>query len=141
MLTGYKLIDEKTGEAVTSWGGVWGKFAGVPNPITLPNGDQVCGVKPGESFGGYRLDPWEIDDSEKPPVTVFDGATFMSRVTDEEYAAITASENIHVRRWLDTFRLRGEIDVVGSTAQAAKAGLVALGLLTQERADVVFATQ
>jgi len=74
------------------------------------------------------------------PVTIFDGATFLSRVTDDEYAAITASSNVQVRRWLDIFRLRGEIDVTGETALRAKAGLVALGLLTAERAEVIFAT-
>jgi hypothetical protein len=74
------------------------------------------------------------------PVTLIDGAAFLARVTDEEYAAITAAalRNPQIGRWLDIFRLRGEIDVAGSTALAAKAGLVAAGLLTQERADVIF---
>lgn len=44
-----------------------------------------------------------------------------------------------IAKWLDIFRLRGEIDVTGATAQAAKAGLVAAGLLTADRADVIFA--
>lgn len=139
MIVGYKLIEVATGNVVESLGGEWGKCPEIPNPLVLPNGDHVCGANYGESFHGYRLDAWEMDEPAPSPKTVFDGATFMSRVTDDEYAAITASENIQVRRWLDTFRLRGEIDVTGATAQAAKAGLVALGLLTQERADIVFA--
>lgn len=76
-----------------------------------------------------------------PPVvasSLIDGADFLARVTDAEYAAIVGSTNMQVRRWLDIFRLRGEIDVTGDTAQAAKAGLVALKLLTQERADEIF---
>ena len=141
MIVGYRLIEEKTGEAVQYAGGEWGKCPDIPNPLVLPNGDHVCGANYGDSFNGYRLDAWEMDEPAPQPKTVFDGASFMARVTDDEYAAITASENIQVRRWLETFRLRGEIDVAGATAQAAKAGLVALGLLTQERADVVFATQ
>lgn len=139
MLAGYKLIDSKTGEVAMHWGGEYGKLPALPNPIPLPNGDMVCGAKVGDEFGSYRLDAWDVDEPAPEPKTVFDGADFMARVTDEEYAAITGSENIQVRRWLDTFRLRGEIDVAGTTAQAAKACLVALGLLTQERADTVFA--
>lgn len=74
------------------------------------------------------------------PITLIDGVMFLARVTDEEYAAITgaALQNPQIGRWLDIFRLRGEIDVAGSTALAAKAGLVAAGLLTQERAEVIF---
>lgn len=78
------------------------------------------------------------DPTQLPPPPPIDGATFLGRVTDEEYAAIVGSTNIQVKRWLDIFRLRGEIEVTGNTAQAAKAGLVALGLLTQERADAIF---
>jgi hypothetical protein len=74
------------------------------------------------------------------PITVIDGATFLARVTDDEYAAIigAALTNPKIGRWIDIFRLRGEIDVAGSTALAAKAGLVAAGLLTLERAEVIF---
>jgi hypothetical protein len=72
------------------------------------------------------------------PPNPIDGTDFLSRVSDEEYAAITACNSIQVRRWLDIFRLRGEIDVNGATAQAAKTGLVALGLLTPERAAEIF---
>lgn len=73
--------------------------------------------------------------------TVFDGADFLARLTDAEYAAIlaAASKSVQLARWLDIFRLRGEIDVTGVTAQAAKAGLVKGGLLTSDRADVIFA--
>lgn len=76
------------------------------------------------------------------PKTVFDGAEFLARLTDAEYGAILAAsaKSAQLARWLDIFRLRGEIDVTGATAQAAKAGLVAAGLLTQERADVIFAS-
>ena len=69
-------------------------------------------------------------------------AGFLERLTDAEYGAILAAAgtNTQLARWLDIFRLRGEIDVTGNTVLAAKAGLVALGLLTQTRADEVFAT-
>lgn len=86
---------------------------------------------------------WPPGDSAPHHITktMFDGADFLSRLTNDEYAAITASSNIQVRRWLDIFRLRGEIDVSGATAQAAKAGLVAMGLLTAKRADEIFSAQ
>ena len=141
MIVGYRLIEEKTGEAVQYAGGEWGKCPDIPNPLVLPNGDHVCGANYGDSFNGYRLDAWEMDEPAPQPKTVFDGADFMARVTDEEYAAITGSNNIQVRRWLDTFRLHGEIDVAGVTSQAAKAGLVALGLLTPQRAAEIFSAQ
>lgn len=76
-----------------------------------------------------------------PPEPAFvEGAAFMARFTDDEYAAARALEatNPQVARWLDTLRVRGEIDVNGRTAQAAKASLVALGVLTQARADETF---
>lgn len=141
MHVGYKLIDNQTNAVIDEWGGVWGQSPGIPNPLELPNGDVVCGAKTYEDYSGYTLIPWEMDDDARPKRTKFDGADFLARVTDEEYAAITGSNNIKVRRWLDTFRLRGEIDVSGVTAKAAKAGLVALGLLTRERADEIFAEE
>jgi hypothetical protein len=78
---------------------------------------------------------------EPPAVTLIDGVTFLGRVSDDEYRAIleASRENAQVARWLDILRLRGEVDVAGTTAQAAKAGLVALGLLGAARADAIFA--
>lgn len=71
---------------------------------------------------------------------LYDGAEFLARLTDGEYQAVIglAQSNVQVARWLDTFRLRGEIDVLGATAQAAKTGLVALGAFSQARADELF---
>lgn len=87
-----------------------------------------------EPDGGYAPDA-------PVKVSYLDGATFLARVTDEEYGAIVAAAGQHVQlaRWLDIFRLRGEIDVAGTTALAAKAGMVALGLITKQRADQIFA--
>lgn len=137
MIVGYKLLNEADDTIAQTWGGVWGQCPAIPNPLILPTGAHVCAASLA-SYDGYRLEPWEMD----PPVnTLFDGAEFLERVTDDEYAAITSSGNVQVQRWLDVFRLRGEIDVAGTTAQAAKAGLVALGLLTQARADIIFAAQ
>lgn len=95
----------------------------------------------GWTFDGNGFSP----PPEEPPAakTIFDGAEFLARLTDAEYGAILAAsaQSVQLARWLDIFRLRGEIDVTGTTALAAKAGLVAAGLLTQERADVIFAAE
>lgn len=80
--------------------------------------------------------------ADVPPYRMIDGADFIARLTNAEYGAILAAseQSVQLARWLDIFRLRGEIDVTGATAQAAKAGLVDADLLTQARADVIFAT-
>ena len=77
----------------------------------------------------------------RPPAQILvEGAAFLARVTDEEYLAITEAgrTNGQIGKWIEILRLRGSIDVNGVTAQAAKAGLVALSLLTSERADEIF---
>lgn len=78
---------------------------------------------------------------EPAPRTVIDGVAFLGRVTDAEYVAVLAAarQSPQIARWLDILRLRGEVEVSGETAKAAKAGLVAAGLLTPERADAIFA--
>jgi hypothetical protein len=84
----------------------------------------------------------EPEPSVPPPISsTMDGVTFLARVADGEYQAIAAAaaQNAQIARWIEMLRLRGDIDVNGATAQAAKAGLVAAGLLTQERADAIFA--
>jgi len=79
--------------------------------------------------------PPETDDSK-----FVDGAEFLASVTDQEYATILAAaqQNVQIARWMEILRLRGVIDVKGRTALDAKAGLVAFGLLTAERAEVIF---
>lgn len=75
--------------------------------------------------------------------SLFEGSYFLSRLTDQEYSNIISASQVNsqISRWLDIFRLRGEIDVLGSTAQNAKAGLVAAGLITSDRAEIIFATE
>lgn len=77
---------------------------------------------------------------EEPQPNIVDGTTFLGRVTNEEYLTVVEAgrTNGQVGKWLELLRLRGEIDLNGATAKAAKAGLVALGLLTQRRADEIF---
>lgn len=87
---------------------------------------------------GNTPDPYVAP--ELPPAPI-PGSDFITRVTDAEYLAITAAgrSNGQIGKWIELLRMRGEIDVTGATAIAAKAGLVAAGLLTQARADAIFA--
>lgn len=78
----------------------------------------------------------------QPPVN---GIAFLSRLTDSEYTAImqaaqagVAAGQPQLARWIDMLRLNGAIDINGDAAIAAKAAVVAGGLLTQQRADLIF---
>src|SRR5690606_5675721 len=55
---GYALVDAQ-GEVVAQFGGVFGNVPGIPNPLPLPNGDQVCGAVPGGEYDGYTLRSWD----------------------------------------------------------------------------------
>jgi hypothetical protein len=79
----------------------------------------------------------------QPPLA---GDVFLSRLTDKEYidikaaaSAQEASSNAQLSRWIETLRATNRINLAGAEAQAAKAALVAAGLLTAPRADIVFA--
>lgn len=58
---GYNLVEVSTGNIVEHWGGIWGQCPGEPNPVTLPNGDIVYGMKQGDTASGYLLEPWMMD--------------------------------------------------------------------------------
>jgi hypothetical protein len=99
---------------------------------------------------GWAWDGTALSDPDPPtPVTLppqpIDGRVFIARVTDAEYAAIlTAAQqklaqgDASMQRWIDTLRLTGTVRLDDPMTIAAKAGLVAAGLLTQNRADVIF---
>lgn len=59
-IVGYKLVDAE-GTEIQSWGGVWGQLPGVPNPIRLPNGDDVHAPEIGVAYQGYTLVPIEME--------------------------------------------------------------------------------
>lgn len=68
-LVGYKLVRDKDGVIISEWGGIYGQVAPIPNPLILPNGDQVCGARAGESYVGYSVVEWRMD---PPPPSVAD---------------------------------------------------------------------
>lgn len=55
MLVGYKLVRDSDGEVVQQWGGTWGIYVSAPNPMRLPNGDDVHAPAIGQSYAGYTL--------------------------------------------------------------------------------------
>lgn len=69
-LVGYKLIKIEDNTVIDQWGGVWGQCPGVPNPISLPNGDQVCAPELNTDYSGYKLVDWEIDPPEIKEPTI-----------------------------------------------------------------------
>lgn len=89
-------------------------------------------------------DLWDGETFSAPPVAPdprVDGETFMARVTDAEYAAVMAAAQINVQlaRWVDQVRILGYVNVFSDAALAAKAALVAAELLTEPRAEAIFA--
>lgn len=73
--------------------------------------------------------------------TRVEGMVFLSRVQDTEYSGVMAAaqSSVQIERWLDQIRILGYVDVASDVAITAKAALVAAELLTQDRANVIFA--
>ena len=65
-LVGYQLIDAN-GDVLQSWGGVWGQLPSLPNPIRLPNGDDVHAPELDTPYEGCRLVEWLMG---PPPPTL-----------------------------------------------------------------------
>lgn len=62
---GYKLVRIADEVVVEQWGGFWGVLVSPPNPLILPDGDQVCGAEVGGEYGGHRLDALMIAPGEQ----------------------------------------------------------------------------
>lgn len=101
-VVGYKLIKIETGDAINQWGGVWGQCPGVPNPITLPNGDHICAPEVDVEYSGYKLTLWEM---EPPPPSVPASVPLWAvrvilanqNLLDDANAAVIASNNIAIK--------------------------------------------
>lgn len=154
---GYSLIDGE-GNELSFYGDTVGRCAGVPDFIDLPNGDRVHCPSLDETYKEFRLVPrWFepgndesiIFDGEKvivkrfiPPRTLIPANVFLARATDVEYAAVRAAaeENVLYARWFDLLLTKGEVNVIGATALAAKASMISDGLVSSDRADQIFAS-
>lgn len=51
---GWSLVDQ-SGAELSHWGDDKGVLHSVPNPLILPNGDQVCGLDAEADLGDYSL--------------------------------------------------------------------------------------
>lgn len=82
--------------------------------------------------------------SRRPQIV--QGLTFLNRLTDEEYGGILGAAqttfekgDVVLMRFIDALRVNGQLNVGDEAAHAAKKLLIENKLLTQERADAVFA--
>lgn len=57
-LVGWKLYRVSDNLEVQSWGGTWGQYPSIPNPLFLPSGDQVHCPEVSVVYHGYELRPW-----------------------------------------------------------------------------------
>lgn len=144
-------------------------FAALPAELRLPNGDVVYGGTAGFSVGDFALvtvqdfvvpagqvttgapsyalaadanSVVETFATQAAPVSTFvDEDTFLARVQDAEWQAVMAASaaNVQLGRWIEKLRGNHGVDVASADAQAAKGALVQAGLLTQDRADAIFA--
>lgn len=98
---------------------------------------QVPALTP-EQLAAVTTRRAEREAANRPPLP---GIDFLKRLTVQEYAAIIAASkaNVQLSLWIDMLRVNGSIRLQGEDARGAKAALVAGGLLTQVRADVIFA--
>ena len=95
---GYRLINIDNDSVIAQWGGVWGQCPALPNPIVLPNGDQVCAPQLDTNYAGCKLILWEMD--EPPPAVPASVPLWAVRVIlaergllEQANAAIAASDN------------------------------------------------
>lgn len=125
---------------------------------TGPNGAQLTPGQPFSLNGEKFADNWlanaapdaliakgvtvtDVADPVAAASSIVQGPAFLARVQDAELAIIEAAavQNAQLQRWMEDLRLKGIVDVVSAEAVAAKAALVAAKLLTQDRADLIFA--
>lgn len=129
-----------------------GYLPSAPVKITYLDGREASSWWGSDHNGGGVLawraehgDDAAISYQAPPPIvkSVFDGAEFLTRISLQEYTTIIEAAKVspELAYWLDVFRLRGEINVLSEDALTAKALLVQAQLLSQERADEVFATE
>lgn len=95
---GYRLIDSDDASVIAQWGGVWGQCPVMPNPIVLPNGDQVCAPELETDYAGHKLILWDMD--EPPPMVPSFVPLWAVRVIlaergllEQANAAVAASDN------------------------------------------------
>ena len=91
MIVGYKLNQVGTSNVIAEWGGVWGSCPAVPNPIKLPNGDDVHSPEVGVNYNGYRLVAWVLEEPLATLETIAAAKVRMSQLTDALATSVTGS--------------------------------------------------
>jgi hypothetical protein len=61
-IVGYKLVKTGTQDVVSQFGGILGQCPGIPNPLVLPNDDQVCAASLDTDYNGYTLINWTMEE-------------------------------------------------------------------------------
>jgi transcription initiation factor IIE alpha subunit len=69
-------------------------------------------------------------------ISVLDSMAFFSRLTDDEYEALTKTKSVKLLRWLERVRTRGYIEVNGRTMKEAKEELSAAGVSASRVAEL-----
>jgi hypothetical protein len=57
----FRLIDATSKELFIEW------EEDLPSILTLPNGDHVCGARPGDTLGQYKIEEFQKPERPKPP--------------------------------------------------------------------------
>lgn len=88
----------------------------------------------------------QLDAAQLAKRPVVPALEFLDRLTDEEYAAVIAAAeearaggDVQLSRWIDAVRVNKDVDVRSARVLAAKAALIEMGLISAERAEVIFA--
>lgn len=86
-------------------------------------------------------DPPPPDPPPSPPVDFIEYKVFRSRWTDDEKYALFKAQaaSWQINDWINLAVAQNGISLISADAAAAKAAMVAMHVLTQERADVIFA--
>lgn len=121
-------------------------------PFIVPAGKRIKEnpLYPTYTFQNETVvETYDVEDiphaPEPTPSKIIDAPIFIARFTDTEYsnikkAALAQIEQggAQLQKWIDIATAEGFIDLDRPATQDAKLALVALKLLTQERADIIF---
>ena len=123
---GYALIDAQ-GFELQSWGDQIGLCPGIPAPLVLPNGDQVCGVAPGATFDGGVKFVARYGTHGATPGVSFDGErVVVVKPLADLKAKLTARVKSDAARLRDSVRTPGK-DMVYAEKKDQAHAVIAMG--------------
>lgn len=116
-------------------------------PFVVPQGQQTVGPPTHSTDGNTVTETYVVQAIPAPPIpTVVSNSTLIGRLTGVEQVAIYKAANTAMVNgnasymlWLTASNARGTIDLADPATIAVKAAIVTAGLLSQARADAVFA--